>query len=180
MEIPKMSAQSGVFGELGEKSSWSDFLLSGAVQSSSVKLTIRFYNSPNVFGAGLSIAHQDAIVVHQGAKAGENCRIHQGVTIGSGRAVPGDMVPSIGNNVFIGPGAVILGAITIADGIAIGANSYVDKSFTEPDITIAGCPARKISDKSTEDLWIRATDILRGQPKQITRWLPSRENANVS
>ena len=51
--------------------------------------------------------------------------------------------------------------ITIADGIAIGANSYVDKSFSEPNITIAGCPAKKVSDKSSEDLWIRATEILR-------------------
>ena len=115
----------------------------------------------NVFGPGLSIAHRGTIVVHQGAKVGENCRIFQGVTIGSGRAVPDDIVPSIGNNVVIGPGAVIIGAITISDGIAIGANSYVDKSFIEPDITIAGCPAKKISNRSSEDLWIRATEILR-------------------
>lgn len=115
----------------------------------------------NVFGPGLSIAHQGTIVVHLGARVGENCRIFHNVTIGSGRAVSDDIVPSIGNNVVIGPGAVIVGAITIADGIAIGANSYVDKSFTEPNVTIAGCPARKISDRSSEDLWIRATEILR-------------------
>jgi serine O-acetyltransferase len=63
--------------------------------------------------------------------------------------------------VFIAAGAVIVGAITIADGISIGANSYVNKSFSEPNITIAGCPAKKISNKSSEDLWIRATEILR-------------------
>jgi serine O-acetyltransferase len=118
----------------------------------------------NVFGPGLSIAHRGTIVVHEASKVGENCRLFHNVTIGSGRLAralaPNDS-PSIGNNVFIGAGAVIVGAITIADGIAIGSNSYVNKSFSEPNITIAGCPAKKVSNKSSEDLWIRATEILR-------------------
>ena len=115
---------------------------------------------PDAFGPGLSIAHRGTIVVGPGSKIGENCRMHQCVTIGSGLLIPED-APSIGNNVFIGAGAVIVGHITIADGIAIGANSYVNKSFSEPNITIAGCPAKKVSNKSSEDLWIRATEILR-------------------
>jgi serine O-acetyltransferase len=56
---------------------------------------------------------------------------------------------------------VIDGEIEIADGIAIGANSYVNKSFKEPDITIAGCPAKKVSDKGSKNCWFRATEILR-------------------
>jgi serine O-acetyltransferase len=115
----------------------------------------------NVFGPGLSIAHRGTIVVLPEAKIGENCRINQGVTIGGGLL----KVPSIGNNVFIGPGAVIWGDIEIADGIAIGANSYVAKSFKDPNITIAGCPAKQISDRGSEHLWIRATEILRHQTK---------------
>jgi serine O-acetyltransferase len=74
-----------------------------------------------------------------------------------------DLVPKIGNNVFIGPGAVIVGDIEIADGIAIGANSYVNKSFKEPNISIAGCPAKKISDQGSRYCHIRATEILRSQ-----------------
>lgn len=126
-----------------------------------LSLQLGFTIPRNVFGPGLSIAHRGTIVVHQGARVGENCRIFHNVTIGSGRAVPNDIVPSIGNNVVIGPGAVIVGAITIADGIAIGANSYVNRSFLEPNITIAGCPAKRISNISSEDLWTRATEILR-------------------
>jgi len=119
----------------------------------------------NVFGPGLSIAHRGTIVVHSDSKIGENCRIHHGVTIGSGRLIPNDS-PLIGNNVFIGAGAIIVGAITIADGVAIGANSYVDKSILEPNITIAGCPAKKISNKSSKNLWIRATEILRNEQQR--------------
>jgi serine O-acetyltransferase len=90
---------------------------------------------------------------------GENCRIDRCVSIGSVYH-PIDP-PKIGNNVFIGPGAVIDGPIEIADGIAVGANSYVNHSFKEPDITIAGCPAKKISDKGSKKCWFRATEILR-------------------
>ena len=132
----------------------------------SVKLG--FTIPPNVFGPGLSIAHRGTIVVHSDSIVGENCRIHHGVTIGSGRIIPNDS-PSIGNNVFIGTGATIAGRITIADGIAIGANSYVDKSFSEPNITIAGCPARKVSNQGSEKLWIRATEILRNRKLQVLK-----------
>ena len=120
---------------------------------------------PNVFGPGLSIAHRGAIVVNGEAKVGENCRISQCVTIGTSTYAPGttpcDLSPTIGNNVFIGPGAVIVGKIEIADGIAIGANSYVAKSFKESNITIAGCPARKVSNTGSRYCWHRATEILR-------------------
>jgi serine O-acetyltransferase len=54
--------------------------------------------------------------------------------------------PIIGDNVYIAPGVKIYGGIEIAEGIAIGANSVVNKSFTEPNITIAGVPAKKIAD----------------------------------
>jgi len=130
----------------------------------------------NVFGPGLSIAHRGSIVVAPVVKVGENCRIHQCVTIGtipsvSALRAPGrvpSVAPTIGNNVFIGPGAVIVGCIEIADGIAIGANSYVAKSFREPNITVAGCPAKKVSDKGSEYLWPRATEILRARSANIT------------
>jgi serine O-acetyltransferase len=70
------------------------------------------------------------------------------------------VTPKIGDNVYIGPGAKIFGDIEIADGIAIGANSVVNRSFTEPNIGIAGIPAKKINDKGSEKLLARATEIL--------------------
>jgi serine O-acetyltransferase len=66
-------------------------------------------------------------------------------------------VPTIGDNVFIGPGAKIFGDIIIASGIAIGANSVVNKSFLETDITIAGVPARKVSNRGSRGLLVNAT-----------------------
>jgi serine O-acetyltransferase len=113
----------------------------------------------NVFGPGLSIGHRGTIVVNENAKLGANCRIHVDVNIGT-KAGYSNLAPSIGDNVYIGPGAKIFGSINIADGIAIGSNSVVNKSFDEKGITIAGIPAKKISNKGSEGLLIKATEIL--------------------
>jgi serine O-acetyltransferase len=130
-------------------------------------LTLRFHRlstrlgftiPPHVFGPGLSIAHRGTIVVNGAARVGANCRIHVCVNIGT-RAGTSNQVPVIGDNVYIGPGAMLFGPIRIADEIAIGANSVVNKSFEEPGITIAGAPARKVSDRGSEGLLIRGTEM---------------------
>ena len=117
------------------------------------RLSIRLgFDIPcNVFGPGLSIAHYGTIIVNGAARIGENCRIHAGVNIGT-KAGHTFLAPKIGDNVYIGPGVKIFGPIQIASGIAIGANSVVNKSFQEPNISIAGVPATKISDKGSEGL----------------------------
>ena len=101
----------------------------------------------NVFGPGLSIAHYGTIVVNSNAKIGRNCRIQENVNIG---ASGGTDAPIIGDNVFIGTGAKIIGNIVIANDIVIGAGAVVVKSFEEAHITVAGVPAKKISNNGTE------------------------------
>jgi serine O-acetyltransferase len=123
-------------------------------------IRLGFWIPVNVFGPGLSIGfYSGPIVVNYKSTIGENCRISQGVTIGGGADLE-HKGPTIGNNVFIGPGAVIIGPLKIGDNIAIGANSFVNKSFTEKGITIAGVPAKKVADKHVE-LAVSATEILR-------------------
>lgn len=100
----------------------------------------------NVFGAGLSIAHCGTIVVNGNARIGKNCRIHENVTIGASGS---EKAPVIGDNVFIGTGAKIIGDITIADHVVIGAGAVVVKSCLEPGVTIAGNPAKKISENNS-------------------------------
>ena len=100
-----------------------------------------------VFEEGLSIAHYGCITVNTEAKVGKNCRIHEGVNIGATNG--SDKAPIIGNNVFIGTGAKIIGDITIADDVAIGANAVVVKSITEPGTTWAGIPAKKVSSNNS-------------------------------
>jgi len=118
------------------------------MQFNRLSIKLGYYIHPNNFGPGLSISHPGFILVNPEARIGSNCRIHPGVVIGT-QAGPSNRAPKLGNNIYIGPGAKIFGLIEIADNIAIGANSVVNKSFTEPGISIAGVPARKISDKGT-------------------------------
>lgn len=62
--------------------------------------------------------------------------------------------PRIGNNVYIGPDAIIFDDIEIADNVSIGANATVNKSFTEltnPNVVIAGTPAKVV--KTDVESW---------------------------
>ena len=100
----------------------------------------------NAFGPGLAIVHYGTIVVSTAAKIGKNCRLHEGVNIGATNG--STLAPKIGDNVFIGSGAKIIGDISIADNVAIGANAVVVKSITEVG-TYGGIPAKKISDNDS-------------------------------
>lgn len=101
----------------------------------------------NVFDKGLSIAHYGSIVVNDHARVGKNCRIQENVTIGSTGG--SEAAPAIGDNVFIASGARIIGNVSIGNDIAIGANAVVTKSFLENGITVAGIPAKKISENGS-------------------------------
>lgn len=105
-------------------------------------LRLGFSIPPNTVGPGLFITHAGPIVIHQNARIGANLRINIDVVIGENNGA--EFVPRIGDDVVIEPGAKIFGKIEIADGIHIGANAVVNRSFTEPGVIIAGVPARVI------------------------------------
>lgn len=111
------------------------------------QLKLGFSIPLNVFGPGLSIPHYGTIVVAHRAVIGKNCRIHEGVTIGATNGNSG--AARIGDDVFISSGVKIIGEVTIADRVAIGANAVVVKSIEEPGTTWGGVPAKKISDHSS-------------------------------
>ena len=94
---------------------------------------------PNCFGKGFNLYHGN-IVINPAVRVGENCSLHGANCIGNNGLTAG--VPKLGNNVDVGYGAVIIGDITIADGVKIGANAVVNRSITEPGCTVAGVPAR--------------------------------------
>lgn len=101
----------------------------------------------NVLGPGLSLPHRGNIIINSKTKIGENCRIHACVNIGAHRG----KAPKIGNNVYIGPGAIIFGDIEIANNVSIGANATVNKSILEPNTVVAGTPAKVV--KSGVQSW---------------------------
>lgn len=112
---------------------------------------------PNVFGPGLSIAHYGTVVVNAGARVGANCRIHDGVNLGTA-AGESDAAPTVGDDCYIGPGAKVFGPITLGPRTVVGANAVVHKSFPEGGVTLGGIPARVISDKDSTGLLVRGWD----------------------
>lgn len=112
----------------------------------------------DVFGPGLAIVHYGSIVVSNGAKIGENCRIHSDVNIG---ADSGEMkAAQIGNNVYIGPGAKIVGQLIIGNDVCIGANAVVVKDV-ENSVTVGGIPAKAISNNDSSKHLKKATEIVK-------------------
>lgn len=75
------------------------------------------------FGDELYLPHPYGIVVHAWARIGDRVTIYHNVTLGETGTGPG--VPTIGDDVLIGAGAVLLGPITVGDGAVIGANAVV-------------------------------------------------------
>ena len=123
------------------------------------KLGISIY--VNCFGPGLSIAHHGCIVVNGNARIGNNCRIHEGVTIGTTNG--SSKAPVIGNNCFLGSGCKVIGEITIADNIAIGAGAVVVKDIMQDNVSVAGVPAKIISSKGSDQNVVDATNIVNKQ-----------------
>lgn len=79
------------------------------------------------------------VVIHARAEIGNDCTLAQNVTIGRN---PGhDGVPRLGDRVYVGAGAVILGDIRVHDDAVIGANSVVNRDVPAGAI-VAGVPAR--------------------------------------
>lgn len=102
----------------------------------------------NVIGPGTWFNH-GKVLVSDFAKIGANCKILSDVTIGGQGRYDKAKAATVGDRVFIGSGARLIGDITIADDCVIGANAVVLSSFTEPGVTIAGAPARKVSNEGS-------------------------------
>jgi serine O-acetyltransferase len=91
-------------------------------------------------GPGLFLSHGQGTIL-SAERIGANLQVHQGVTVGWDYR--GDRRPIIGDDVFIGAGAKILGAVTVGDGARIGANAVVVNDVPA-GATAVGIPARCI------------------------------------
>jgi serine O-acetyltransferase len=90
-------------------------------------------------GRNFIIDHFGGIVISGYAKFGDNCRIRNGVVVGL-QTVENPIAPVFGNNVDIGTGAKILGAISIGNDVLIGANAVVIRDVPDNHIAV-GVPA---------------------------------------
>jgi serine O-acetyltransferase len=93
-------------------------------------------------GGGLYIAHIGGIHINPQAVIGNNCNLTHGITIGTS-AMGREGSPAIGDNVYIGTGATLVGKIRIGNGAKIAANTLVITNVPEGS-TVMGVPGRII------------------------------------
>ena len=106
--------------------------------------------STTQIGKGFYIGHFGGIFISSEAKIGENVNISQGVTIGVSGQGENRGCPTIGNNVYIAPGAKIFGKISIGDNVKIGANAVVYKDIPD-NVKVVLDPGMKILSQADKD-----------------------------
>lgn len=94
-------------------------------------------------GHGLFIDHGMGVVIGETAEIGDNVTLYHGVTLGGVSTEKGKRHPTIGENVVIGAGAKVLGAITVGAGSRIGANSVVVKPVPANSVVV-GVPGQVV------------------------------------
>jgi serine O-acetyltransferase len=120
-------------------------------------------------GPGLFIDHGMGVVIGETTQIGANCTLYQGVTLGGTSLKKEKRHPTLGQNIVVGAGAKILGAITIGDHSKIGAGSVV-VTEVPPHSTVVGIPGRVVQhsgDKHLETIDLDHHDLPDPEAKAI-------------
>jgi serine O-acetyltransferase len=94
------------------------------------------------------VIHNFSTIIIQAAAVGENFTVNQGVSVGPDWRANG--LPRIGNNVFLGSGAKVLGNIELGNNVVVAANALVERPVPD-NCTVVGVPARVISRDAGSD-----------------------------
>ena len=106
----------------------------------------------------------NGIFVSEGAKIGKKCVIFHQVTIGSNTlpGSPGRGCPTIGDNVYIGCGAKIIGNVHIGDNVRIGANCVVTRDIPANATVVLERPRVLIREQTQDNRFIRHDEMAAG------------------
>lgn len=107
-------------------------------------------------GPGLYLEHLGDIVVNGRAVIGKNCNLGNGVTIGQTNRGARRGVPTVGDNVFIGPGAKIVGGVRVGDNAAVGVNCVIVRDVPAYAVVAAG-PGQVVSYRGSSG-YVNRTD----------------------
>jgi serine O-acetyltransferase len=133
-------------------------------------------------GDGLFIDHGMGIVIGETAEIGNNCHLYQGVTLGGTSTKREKRHPTLRDNVQVGAGAKLIGAITVGENASIGAGSVVVTNVP-PNATVVGVPGHIVAyrDPGSDTVlhlpdpeWDRIT-ALEGRIDELTQQLRTLE-----
>ncbi len=109
-------------------------------------------------GRRLFIDHALGVVIGETSEIGNDVTLYHGVTLGGTTWNKEKRHPTLGNNVMVGAGAKILGAITLGNNVRVGANSVVVKDVPHC-CTVVGIPGRVIQTKGTQIQNLHGIDL---------------------
>lgn len=92
------------------------------------------------FEDGFVIMHPVGVVINSKVRGGRNIIVESGVVIGDEKG----QAPVLGDNIFVGAGAKIIGGISVGSNVKIGANAVVVKDVPN-NVTVVGIPAKIIN-----------------------------------
>lgn len=109
---------------------------------------VRFFTGVEIhpgarIGSGIFIDHGMGVVFGETSEIGRNCTFYQGVTLGGTSLQHGKRHPTLEENVVVGAGAAILGAIVVGENSKVAAGAVVVKSVP-PNSTVVGVPGRVV------------------------------------
>jgi serine O-acetyltransferase len=95
-------------------------------------------------GDGFFIDHGMGVVIGETAHIGDNCHLYQGVTLGGTSTKRIKRHPTLGNDVVVGAGANLIGAIEVGNNVRIGAGSVVVSNVPD-NATVVGVPGHVVA-----------------------------------
>jgi serine O-acetyltransferase len=110
-------------------------------------------------GKGVFIAHLGSIVISHHTRIGKYASLHQGATFGGAGRGEKFGGPTIGDRVYVGAGAKIIGKVRVGNDVMIGCNAVVVKDVPA-GATVGGVPARVINQLGSRG-WVH----FRGDPR---------------
>jgi len=119
-------------------------------------------------GEGFFIDHGMGVVIGETSEIGDNVAVYQGVTLGGTSLLKKKRHPTLGNNVVVGAGSKLIGAITIGENVKVGAGSVVITSVPA-NATVVGVPGRVVEIRNPD------TDTVEKLPDPVWEKLESLE-----
>lgn len=109
--------------------------------------------SPGSCGPGLSVPHYGSVIIHRDARVGAFCRIHSATNIGTYRG----HAPRLGDFVYVGPGAVIYGDVSVGSRSIVGAGVVLGRSVPSDSMAKTSAPLEIVPSRSSRTVmppWI--------------------------
>ncbi|WP_353738868.1 serine acetyltransferase [Collinsella ihumii] len=102
---------------------------------------------------GIYLGHAYGVTINPKARIGKNCNLHKGCTIGQENRGKRKGAPMLGERVWVGANATVVGAITVGNDVLIAPNSYVNRDVPSHSVVI-GNPCRIIARKNATEGYI--------------------------